>query len=49
MRFFTITVAVDDEATRDRVLAYLRRTGVTDVGVEENDTVDLEGPVPYRY
>jgi hypothetical protein len=49
MRFWTITVAVPDDETKDKVLRYLRRIGVTDVGSEENDTDDLEAPSTYKY
>ena len=49
MKFWTITVAVDDDATKDKVLSYLRRIGVTDVGTEENDSDHLESDGGYKY
>lgn len=49
MKFWTITVAVQDDETKEKVLRYLRRIGVTDVGTEENDTDQLEAPSSYKY
>ncbi len=48
MKFFAIHTSVDDEHTRDRVVAYLRRLGLH-ADVEEHSTEECEGPVPYRY
>lgn len=36
-------------ATMEKVLTYLRRIGVTDVGTEENDTEQLERDGGYKY
>ncbi len=48
MKFWTIQVAPEDEATKDRVVAYLRRLGLV-VDVEENDTEQCEATPQYRY